>query len=271
MRKFNFFYVFLYLLPKNFISNMWGKLVSIQLPKFLAININKFLVKKFNIDMDEALEPIENYDSFQSLFIRKLKRNIRPIDANANILISPCDGFLVDAGVIKEGKIIQNIKDRFYLVKDLLKDQKKALMFEGGYYFTIYLAPKDYHRFHVSLNSEIIDTKHIPGFLWPVNEWGVKNIDNLFCVNERTITYFKEENSQMCFANVAIGACLVGKIKLFYEDLPNKSPLFLRKGDELGSFMFGSTIVLLFEPGLVKDIIIQPKNHLKMGQPLAKI
>lgn len=279
--KNSFLYVLLYLLPKNAVSCMMGWLVSMPLPKKLALFVNRGFAKTFGINLDEAALPITNFACLQDFFIRHLKPGLRPISSETDVLVSPCDGSLSQCAPIIGGQLIQ-AKGKLYGVQELVGDKELAARFIGGSYATLYLSPRDYHRFHVPLDGEIIKTIYVPGTLWPVNAWAVNNVKNLFCQNERVITLIREKQTQRLLAHIAVGATMVGKISLEYFAFNNvKTPcrrtqifehnLSVKKGDDLGKFMFGSTIVLLAEPGLLDGMAKDTPRSVKMGEILGTL
>lgn len=284
MSKFtnSFYYCYLYLLPKNGLSSLLGKLVGMPLPRGLAKFINRRFAKAFKVNLEEAERHIDEYDNLQEFFIRRLKPGLRPISMDENILVSPCDGFMSVGNSIVDGQLMQ-VKGKTYALADLLKDQKLAQIFSGGYYATIYLSPRDYHRFHIPLDGDIVRTVYIPGALWPVNQWGVTNIDGLFCQNERVITVISAAKTKRLMAHIAVGATVVGKIDLEYckitkgnhqkhhpEEILHE-PIAVKKGVPLGKFMFGSTIIMLMEPGLMGGFTKQAPSHVKMGETLGNL
>jgi phosphatidylserine decarboxylase len=270
-------YLLIWLVPKNILSRLVGFLVSLKLPLVLAALVNKLFVKKFKLDMNEAEKPLDEYRCLQDLFTRRLRAGSRVIDNSPHVITSPCDGKISEAGKISDGRLLQ-IKGRFYKLNDLLGSLEHAQRFMGGDFVTIYLSPRDYHRFHIPMDGVIKETAYIPGTLWPVNDWAVKNIKNLFCQNERVISYVESKSCAKRLAHVAVGAFNVGKIKLSYCSLEsnlNKEPAALnsdrevKKGEDLGVFMFGSTIIMLFEPGLIDHLTVSSCEHVRVGQALA--
>lgn len=274
-----FLYVFIFLVPKNLFSRLVGYLVSIKWPHELAYLINKLFVKKFKLNMLEAEKPLAEYACLQDLFTRRLKPGIRKIDNSPDLIVSPCDGVISEAGIITMGRLLQ-IKGRYYNLSDLLGSPEHAQRFVGGYFATIYLSPCDYHRFHVPIDGKIKETMYIPGTLWPVNSWAVKNIKNLFCQNERVVTFIESNKNSKIIAHVAVGAYNVGKIKLSYCELETNtgkgaagmtSDLAVVRGQDLGVFMFGSTIILLFEKELINSLLLRAPSEVRVGQALAHI
>ena len=276
--KHSLFYGLLYLVPKNLVSRLMGFLVSLTPPRSVAIYINKCFARMVGINIEEAEKPLKDYPNLQAFFIRKLKPGLRPIASTPNAVVSPCDGFVSSFGQIRDGSLYA-IKGSNYSLTSLLDAKDLAARFDGGFFTTIYLSPRDYHRFHAPLSGEIVETTYIPGALWPVNRWAVNNIPNLFCQNERIISLIKPQGQPKLLAYIAVGATMVGKIKLSYCDLESnvKSPKLSRfhqaqniiKGSELGMFMFGSTIILLFEPGLIDGFALTAPQAIKMGEIIA--
>ncbi len=274
-------YLLFWLLPKNSISMLMGRLVSIQFPKKINLVIIKTFAKLARANVQEAEYPLEFYPSLQDFFIRKLRPEARPLAKGGNLVLSPCDGTIGEFGPILEGGRLRQIKGQEYSLKKLLADEALSKKFFGGHFITIYLAPKDYHRFHAPLDATIFKTYHVPGQLWPVNNWGIKNVSELFCINERIISLMKHGDGTLAY--IPVGATMVGKIKLNYSFLesnigkepqmmdPKESNLLVKAGDELGKFMFGSTIVLLFSPHMIKKLTITPGQSIKMGMILGEL
>jgi phosphatidylserine decarboxylase len=239
----------LWLLPKNLISRWMGCLASLRLPLFFREPFLKAFGRLFGVNFLEIAEPLSHFETLNGFFIRKLKPGLRVIDTAA--IVSPCDGAFGQCGDIKQGQLLQ-VKGRTYTLSALLGEE--APEFKNGFFTTIYLSPKDYHRFHMPLTASVTKARYIPGHLWPVNAWAVKNIDQLFCVNERIVCWLGKEAIL-----VAVGATMVGKVKLAFDPelttniRGSKSIVkhygagsrVLQKGEELGYFEFGSTVVLI--------------------------
>jgi phosphatidylserine decarboxylase len=271
------FYLFMYLLPKNLLSTLVGKLVSYKRPKWFVKKSVTIFAQIFKIDSTQALKPINEYENIQEFFARKLKHNARSIDKNNNVLISPCDGYISQLGKINNQTLIQ-AKGKNYTLLALLKNKDLAKEFINGYYCTVYLSPKDYHRFHMPINGNIYKTIYYPGYLWPVNFWSVNNVNELFCQNERTVSLIKSESNQV-LAFIAVAATMVGKISLTYTQIQDRKAhkfieqshenICLAKGEELGKFMFGSTIILLFNQNMISKFAKTQGEAIKMGEKLA--
>lgn len=267
--------LFLQLLPKNLVSRFIGALASRSISK-IAI---KWFAKRYKINLEEAQEPIESFKTLNNFFTRKLKDGARPIDEEDNVkaIVSPVDGKIAQFGFIENGRIIQ-AKGRHYTVQELLGDDKEAEPFINGTFMTIYLAPTDYHRMHHYMDADITGFRYIPGTLFPVNPFSVANIENLFPINERLTTYYNCNGKSA--AIVKVGATVVGKIKVTYSDAESNisknvraetfsEKITVKKGDELGLFAMGSTVVMLFPENSTEFICNLPtEEKVQVGQIL---
>lgn len=246
------------LIPKNTLSRLAGKFARSSFSKLFV----PLYIRKFNINVEEAEKRVEEYPNLVEFFIRRLKPHLRPMDETEGSVISPVDGKVSQYGKIEQGNLIQ-AKGVFYTVAELLGgDQERAKRYEGGSFLTVYLSPTDYHRIHTPLAGQVTGYTYVPGTLFPVNPFGVRAVQGLFAKNERLITYFDTEAGEV--ALVKVGATIVGSVKVEYDEMAGTNirggklstkrlengPAF-GKGAEVGRFEFGSTIILLFEPGRV--------------------
>ena len=158
---------------------MWAR---IHWPKPIQVTINSLFAKLYKINTSEAKEPLESFKSLSDFFIRELKDGARPISGE---IVHPCDATLSVSAKIKSDTLIQNKLNSYYINDFLRLNVDDQLV--DGHQLTYYLSPQDYHRVHVPMDSKLVSIKHISGTLWPVNKWAVKNIDQLFCVNERIV------------------------------------------------------------------------------------
>jgi phosphatidylserine decarboxylase len=254
--------VVLYWIPKNAISRLAGRFASLRLPGWLQRAEIRLFARLSGADLAEAREPIGAYDSLQRFFTRALREGARPIDGDAMSLVAPCDGAWGAAGRIEAGTLLQ-VKGRRYSLAELLGDPALGEQYEGGTFATFYLSPRDYHRFHTPAAGRIRHLDYHPGSLWPVNEIGLGGIDGLFVRNERICAYLDVDSGGDPFVStpialVAVGATMVGSVRLSFDDLRTNqgsrrrehrdlgdaAPKFAR-GEEWGHFEFGSTIVML--------------------------
>lgn len=244
----------LFLVPKNILSRFVGSLVSLSLPRFLSRAAVRIFAKRYGINISEAEQPLESYSSIQALFTRRLKDGVRPIGKG---VVSPVDALCSQAGGIERGTLLE-VKGWSYRVEELLADKELADKFQDGTSCVLYLAPPDYHRIHSPIDGRVISSIHVPGKLWPVNEWAVRRIKNLFVKNERLVTTL--DTAIGLVAVIKVGATNVGSIEVSYDDLRTNGwfrskavskrvyqDIHLKAGEELGVFRLGSTVVLLFE------------------------
>ncbi len=267
-------------LPQHWMSAMAGRLASLPAPTVAVKSFGRF----YGVDFDEVKEPIDSFGSLQSFFTRELKDGVRPIDDAADAVVSPCDGRWGAAGTISDDTAMQ-LKGRSYSVRMLLHDDAQAQRFAGGTYATLYLSPRDYHRFHCPLDGEITGIRYVPGALWPVNGAGLFHVDGLFTKNERIIAWLRPSHDPTALvAMIAVGATMVGKIRVAFDDAVTTNvsqptvtvksyqpPIPLAKGEEWGHFEFGSTIVLLGTKGAFNLDVKPEGTPLKLGARIGSI
>lgn len=247
-----------YLIPQHGISLLMGKIAESESSSVKNTFINWF-IKQYGIDMSIAeRETAEEYKTFNDFFTRSLKEGVRPIDEDSDSIVNPADGKVSQLGKIENGFIFQ-AKDHLFSAKTLLGgDEELAKPFKNGEFATIYLSPKDYHRVHMPMDGRLTKMIHVPGNLFSVNPLTARNVPNLFARNERVVAMFDTEIGPM--AMVLVGATIVGSIetvwhgtitpptrdKLKVWDYPVEGEFSLKKGQEMGRFKLGSTVVLLF-------------------------
>ena len=267
-------------LPHHAVSRFAGKFADSRTPWLRDRLIRRF-VAAYDVNMDEAARPLGAYRSFNDFFTRELKPGARPLaDATTHIL-SPADGAVSQIGTIEQGRIFQ-AKGRHFTATQLLGgDEAVAARFEGGRFATIYLSPKDYHRVHMPAAGRLQSTTYVPGELFSVNQVTAENVDGLFARNERMACLF--EGADGPFASVMVGAMIVAGIetvwngrvdthapRLVREDFAGREHNFAA-GDEMGRFVLGSTVVLLFEPGRVAwDASLKAGDTVRMGQAIGR-
>jgi len=254
----------LHLLPNALLSRAAGRVAAWRLPASLARLVIPAFGRAVGVDFSEVRDPLEGFRSIQDFFTRALAPGVRPIDPAAEAFVSPCDGRFGACGRIESGTLLQ-VKGRPYSLAELLGDAADARAFEGGGYATMYLSPRDYHRFHAPCALRATRLRRLPGALFPVNRLGVEGIEALFARNERLCAFFARDGAateSVCI--VAVGAMMVGKVRVTFDDLttnlpgaPPETRAFgadgprLAKGEEWGRFEFGSTLVILAAPGAV--------------------
>jgi phosphatidylserine decarboxylase len=249
-------------LPKNDLSHAVGRIVHAPLPGALGRKSVELFARYYDINLDEAEHKLEMYPSIGALFTRKLRDGVRPLGSSH--VVHPADAVITEAGTIHQNALIQ-AKGRTYSVQGLLGGGPYQENFDGGAFATYYLCPTDYHRVHSPVDGKIIWSNHIPGALWPVNGWSTEKIPNLFNVNERIVTVIETEGRKLV-ALVMVAATNVGNMTMAYDSSissrirkgerkphpKNYEPgLPIRRGDEIGVFHMGSTVVMLYAPGVL--------------------
>ncbi|MEM9594266.1 MAG: archaetidylserine decarboxylase [Acidobacteriota bacterium] len=269
-------------LPRHLLSRLGGRLTSVPLPRPLRPFAMKTFGRIFGVDFSEVRDPLRSFPSIQDFFVRALVDGARPTDAAPDAFVSPCDGAWGQSGRVENGALLQ-VKGRPYSVAELLGDVADAADFEGGTYATLYLSPKDYHRFHMPCDGRAVRARYLPGGLWPVNRAGVEGIEALFARNERIVGFFDVGGAGGRLAIAAVGATMVGKVKLTFDDLETNVPgrgrsegvydpgVELPKGAEWGRFEFGSTLVLVASPGLVDLDIAPAGTALRLGRRIGTL
>ncbi|MCC4265494.1 archaetidylserine decarboxylase [Oceanimonas baumannii] len=252
-----------YLLPKHAVSRLVGKLAAAEAGALTQWLIKHF-IRRYKVDMSEAAhsEP-GHYKSFNAFFTRPLKEGARPVVDDPTTLAMPVDGAISQLAPIEQGRIIQ-AKGHDYSARALLGgDKALAAPFLGGDFATIYLAPRDYHRIHMPLDGVLRTMVYVPGELFSVNPLTASRVPELFARNERVVCIFDTSAGPM--AMVLVGATIVASIETVWAGTvtpppgkqvqrwdyhPDTAPR-LAKGEEMGRFKLGSTVVCLFGPDKV--------------------
>lgn len=277
-------------LPKNALSRAAGVVARIRWPFGLGRLLVRGFARMAGADLSEVREPMDHFDSIQSFFVRALAPGARPIDADPEAFVSPCDGAWGQSGRVEQGTLLQ-VKGQPYSLAALLGSNERAKAFEGGQYATLYLSPRDYHRFHAPCAAEVERVDYVPGRLWPVNRIGLQGVPGLFAENERLCIHLwprDEAGMRLRGAGavcvVAVGATMVGKTKLTFSNLETNvrgragaacvfehGEVRLGRGEEMGRFEFGSTLVVLVPPGSVTLELQEPGKVLRMGERIGVI
>ncbi|ADG94543.1 phosphatidylserine decarboxylase [Arcobacter nitrofigilis DSM 7299] len=247
----------------NLISQYFGKFAKKEFPSFFQSIINNIYVKSFHLDMSEFRNP-KYYKSLNDLFTRELAIQ-REIELDDDLIISPTDSLITECGALKKDTLLQ-IKGMEYNVEELLtyhvkKDNLEKVI--DGSFMNFYLSPKDYHRYHAPCDFNVSKLIHVPGKLYPVNlKYLNKEID-LFCQNERVILECIDKNKKL-FYMVFVGALNVGQMVFEFESAVETNvdakeikvyeyeDLNIKKGECLGYFKMGSTVVMIWEKGSIK-------------------
>ncbi|WP_100642728.1 archaetidylserine decarboxylase [Alteromonas facilis] len=275
-----------YILPKHLISRLVGSLAAANAGK-LTTTLIKLFIKQFNVDMSEAAEPNpEHYKTFNAFFTRELKAGARPIDEDENVLVHAVDGTVSQLGNIRDDAIFQAKGHDYSLTALLGGNPDIAKPFKNGDFATIYLSPRDYHRIHMPLDGVLTDMIYVPGDLFSVNPLTAENVPGLFARNERVVAIFDTSVGKM--AIVLVGATIVASIATVwagtvtppaglnvvhwqYDSENPDSAITLKKGEEMGLFKLGSTIVACFEPGKINLEPMSAGDVTRLGTPFARI
>lgn len=270
-----------YLLPRTGLTELAGKLAHLHGGKYTTAVIRWF-VKRYQVNMQEAANPdIASYATFNAFFTRALKPGIRPLaDATQ---ICPVDGAISQLGNITQGQIFQ-AKGHQYSTRALLGgNTEMAQAYENGQFATIYLSPRDYHRIHMPCDGKLLSMTYVPGELFSVNPTTAAHVPGLFARNERVICEF--ENAEGKFMLVMVGATIVGSMATVWHGIINpprsgdirtwdyrKYNRSLKQGDEMGRFLLGSTVVLLYpaSSNLEFQSDWQPARQVRLGEAMAQ-
>ena len=273
-----------YVTPQHLLSRAAGKVADCEIPSFKNSVINWF-IKQYDVNMSEAeLESASDFKSFNDFFTRQLKADARSIDSSPNAIISPVDGAISQLGNIQQGQIFQAKGQGFSVVELLGGDTERAAPFMGGDFATIYLSPKDYHRIHMPCTGTLREMVYIPGKLFSVNPVTAENVPRLFARNERVAAIFDTEFGPM--AMVLVGAMIVASIETVWSGLvapikrdvkttsygTSNEEIKLEKGQEMGRFKLGSTVVLAFPPNATEFVeSLKATSSVQMGQTFGSI
>jgi phosphatidylserine decarboxylase len=272
-----------YLLPHHLLSALMFRATRVRWPPFKDLLVRIF-ARLFRVNMEEALpsDPTA-YESFNAFFTRSLRPSARPISTQRDTLACPADGTLSQIGDIDGDRIFQ-AKGLSYSLLELVGGRGDwAQPLHGGAFATIYLSPRDYHRVHMPLSATLRETIHVPGRLFSVNPTTTALVPRLFGRNERVLCLFEGEAGPMVL--ILVGAIFVGSMETVWAGqitraagrLPSlvyggNAAIRLEKGEEMGRFNMGSTVVLLLGPGQIEwDPELKPGHSLRMGQRIGRI
>ena len=250
-----------YLMPKLAMTRLAGRLASAKLGSFTTWVIKRF-VKRYNVNMAEAVhaDPA-HYKSFNEFFTRPLKDGVRPLAHST--WVCPVDGAISQCGAIERDQIFQ-AKGHQYSTRALVGgDAALAEQFQNGQFATLYLSPRDYHRIHMPVAGKLLRMVHVPGDLFSVNPTTARGVPGLFARNERVVCEFETEHGPMVL--VLVGATIVGSMATVWHGQVNpprpgmvrewhyeSQEVRLQKGEEMGRFLLGSTVVMLFSQNSIQ-------------------
>ena len=270
-----------HLLPKQALTEFAGRVARSERGR-LTTKLIRWFVLKYGVDMNEAASPdVGSYSSFNEFFTRPLKPGARPL-ADADF-VSPVDGAISQLGAIDDHHILQAKGHRFTTTELVGGEAALAAQFRHGSFANLYLSPKDYHRLHMPCDGQLVRMIYVPGSLFSVNPVTARGVPNLFARNERVVCVF-ESAQHGPFVAVLVGATIVGSIATVWHGIVNPirtgkiaqwtyadHPVALRKGEEFGRFLLGSTIVMLFGPGTIafNDEWL-PERSVRLGEVMGR-
>ncbi|WP_342221719.1 archaetidylserine decarboxylase [Candidatus Fukatsuia endosymbiont of Tuberolachnus salignus] len=275
-----------YLLPKQWLTLLAGWGADKQAGWLTQLAIKTFS-RYYKVDMKDAQNPeFSSYHSFNEFFVRPLHADARPIAAGDQVLVQPADGTISQLGTIRDGQILQAKEHNYSLEALLAGNYQLAAEFQNGQFITTYLAPHDYHRVHMPCYGVLREMIYVPGDLFSVNPLTTANIPNLFARNERVICIFDTAFGTM--AQILVGATVVGSIETVwagsvtppregvirrwtYPAAGDEGAIVLEKGQEMGHFKLGSTVINLFaENKVYLDVQLSNGSITRVGEPLAE-
>jgi phosphatidylserine decarboxylase len=269
-----------YLLPKQALTALAGWVARARGGAFTTALI-KWFVKRYQVNMAEAANPdIASYPSFNEFFTRALQRDARPL-ASAD-LICPVDGAISQFGPIQGDQIFQAKGHQYSSTALVGGDAELAAQFDNGSFATLYLSPRDYHRIHMPCDGRLTRMIYVPGALFSVNPTTARGVPGLFARNERVVCVF--ESAQGPFVLVLVGATIVGSMATVWHGVVNPPrpgvvrewlydlPVALRQGEEMGRFLLGSTVVMLFPKGPLRfNSAWAPGGAIRLGEAMASL
>ena len=274
---------FQHAVPQHALSRLAGRFAESRSPWLRDRLIRRFAAT-YDIDMSEAERPLGAYESFNDFFTRSLKPGARPLADASQFVLSPADGAISQLGRIEDGRIFQAKGHEFSAAELLGGDEEVAARFANGHFATIYLSPRDYHRVHMPVAGTLRETTYIPGDLFSVNTATAEGVPRLFARNERLACLFDSDIGAV--ASVMVGAMIVAGIETVWggriephgkmlirtnHARAEEAPLRYEAGEEMGRFLLGSTVVLLFENRRVQFLDqFKPGSAVRMGQALAR-
>lgn len=273
-----------YLLPQLAITRAAGWLAEQRWGAVTHFIIKAF-AKQYQVNLNEAQKPnASDYATFNEFFIRPLKADARPINNEANALCLPADGRVSESGHIFENRLMQAKGHDFSLEALLANDLEMAAKFKDGDFITTYLSPSDYHRVHMPCDATLRKMIYVPGELFSVNPFLAEHVPNLFARNERVICEFDTEFGAM--VQILVGATVTASMSTvwagvinpprpnevveYHYDTEGEKAIRLKKGEEMGAFRLGSTVINLFPKGAVQlESRLQAGEKTRMGEKLA--
>ena len=264
-------------IPRLALTHFMGWFSQIENPLLCRASIAVWRLFT-DLDLSEARQT--RFKSLHDCFVRELKEGARPVDADPAVLCSPCDAIVGACGAVEDGALWQ-AKGFPYRSEELFGDARRAAPYRNGSFVTLRLTSAMYHHFHAPHDCSVEHVTHIAGDTWNVNPIALKRVERLFCKNERAAVHLRLQASGLPVALVPVAAILVASLRLKFMDLllstryrgPNELPCNARlaKGQDMGWFQHGSTIIVFAPPGFTLCPGIASGQTLRMGQPLMRL
>ena len=262
-------------IPRRFLTLFMGWFSQIEQPFVRDLSIATWKLFAGDLDLSEAKKT--RFASLHDCFIRELKPGARPIDERREVMVSPCDGIVTACGTVRGTELVQ-AKDLTYTLEDLLGDPRLVETYRDGCYATLRLRSTMYHRFHAPADGDVNGVTYVSGDTWNVNSIALRRIERLYCKNERAVLTLRLMQSADSITLVPVAAILVASIHLNFIDValnlrykgPHRIPCqaSFKKGDEMGHFRHGSTIIVFATRGLALCDHIREDHLIRMGEPL---
>lgn len=266
-------------LPKAYLSWCVGKLVHLRLPGPLAKLSIDIFAGMYGIDRGAATKPFNEYASIGDFFVRDLRPELRPIGDG---VVCPVDGTLRSVEDLSSSGQVTQVKGMHYALEALLGGGEYAGRFSSGQLWNFYLSPRDAHHIFSPVSGSIVESVHVPGALWPVNDWALHAVDGLFARNERIVSFIESEFGLI--AVVMVGATNVGRIALSYAEietntapwqrksltrLAHHEPIRIERGSKLGTFHMGSSVLVVMEQRVCDPTQVAAQRATRYGESLA--
>lgn len=270
-----------YVMPKQAITNLAGRVAGHK-GGSMTTSLIRWFVGKYGVDMSEAANPdIASYPSFNEFFTRPLRDGVRPLAASD--YVCPVDGAISQFGDIDDHHIFQAKGHKFTTSELVGGDHSLAAHFQHGHFANVYLSPKDYHRIHMPCDGRLTRMIYVPGKLFSVNPTTARGVPGLFARNERVVCVFENDEFGP-FVMTLVGATIVGSMATAWHGVVNPprmaricdwnyepGQVTLKKGEEMGRFLLGSTVVMLFKRGAISfNPGWAPEGKVRLGEPMGE-
>lgn len=264
-------------IPRRLATRLMGWFSHVENP---LVARGSIAVWRLFSDLDLSDAQSDRFSSLHACFTRELRPGARPIDDDPRVITSPCDAIVVACGAVQDDSLLQ-VKGSYYRLGDLLLDPGLVERHRAGHYVTLRLTPSMYHRFHAPHDCMVEHVTYIPGDTWNVNPAALKRVPRLYCRNERAVIRTVLDGSDQVVTLVAVAAILVAGIRLRFLDLllhggyrgerEIDCRAAFRKGEEMGWFEHGSTIIVLGSEGAALATGLREGSRIAMGQPLMQL